>query len=84
MPTFPMPLQAYHLLHIVGLILVYIGFGALLSSEGAKAAMKWHGAGLLLSLVSGFGLLAKLGMERRTEAAVFVSKLPQPHQRDGA
>jgi DNA-binding NarL/FixJ family response regulator len=29
-------------------------------------------------------LLAKLGMERRTQAAVFVSKLPQPHQRDGA
>ena len=28
-------------------------------------------------------LLAKLGMERRTQAAVFVSKLDQQHRRDG-
>jgi DNA-binding NarL/FixJ family response regulator len=27
-------------------------------------------------------LLAKLGMERRTQAAVFVSKLDQQHRRD--
>ncbi|MEN3939959.1 hypothetical protein WJU23_01595 [Prosthecobacter sp. SYSU 5D2] len=57
-----MPLAVYHILHIVGLILVFIGFGALLSSEGAKSSMKWHGTGLLLSLVSGFGMLAKMGI----------------------
>jgi len=27
-------------------------------------------------------LLAKLGMERRTQAAIFVSKLAQQHHRD--
>lgn len=54
--------QTYHILHLLGLIFVFIGFGGLLSSEGAKKAMKWHGIGLVISLVSGFGMLAKLGM----------------------
>ncbi len=57
-----MSLQTYHILHLVGLICVYIGFGGLLSSEGAKKAMKWHGIGLVISLVSGFGMLAKMGI----------------------
>lgn len=57
-----MSLQTYHYLHIVGLILVFIGFGGLLSSEGARKAMKWHGIGLVISLVSGFGMLAKMGI----------------------
>ena len=56
-----MSLQVYHILHLVGLMLVFIGFGSLLSTEGAKSAMKWHGTGLLISFVSGFGMLAKLG-----------------------
>jgi len=52
----------YHIAHLVGLILVFVGFGALLASETAKSAMKWHGIGLVISLVSGFGLVAKLGL----------------------
>lgn len=67
-----MPLAAYHLLHIVGLILVFIGFGALLSSEGAKSSMKWHGTGLLISLVSGFGMLAKMGLFSALPTWVFI------------
>lgn len=55
-----MSIQTYHFLHLIGLILVFIGFGGLLSSEGAKKAMKWHGIGLVISLVSGFGMLAKM------------------------
>lgn len=55
-----MSLAFYHISHIVGLILVFVGFGALLSSESSRSAMKWHGTGLLISLVSGFGMLAKL------------------------
>jgi hypothetical protein len=54
-----MSLQAYHYLHLIGLILVFIGFGGLLSSDGFKSAMKWHGIGLVISLVSGFGMAAK-------------------------
>ena len=57
-----MSLQTYHFLHLIGLILVFIGFGGLLSSEGAKKSMKWHGIGLIISLVSGFGMLAKMGI----------------------
>ncbi|MEZ5385607.1 MAG: hypothetical protein R3F13_08830 [Prosthecobacter sp.] len=53
-------LQTYHFLHLIGLILVFVGFGGLLSSEGAKKSMKWHGIGLVISLVSGFGMLAKM------------------------
>jgi hypothetical protein len=52
----------YHIAHIIGLIFVFVGFGALLSSETSRSAMKWHGIGLVISLVSGFGLLAKLGI----------------------
>ena len=50
----------YHLLHLLGLIFVFVGFGALLSSDRARSAMMWHGIGLLISLVSGFGILAKI------------------------
>jgi len=56
-----MTLQTYHFIHLIGLILVFVGYGGLLSSEGAKKAMKWHGIGLVISLVSGFGMLAKMG-----------------------
>ena len=55
-------LQSYHYLHLIGLILVFIGIGGMLSSEGAKKAMMWHGIGLLISIISGFGMLAKLGI----------------------
>jgi hypothetical protein len=57
-----MSLQFYHYLHLIGLILVFVGYGGLLSSERAKSAMMWHGIGLLISLVSGFGMLAKMGI----------------------
>jgi len=57
-----MSLQFYHFLHLIGLILVFIGIGGMLSSEGAKKAMMWHGIGLLISIISGFGMLAKLGI----------------------
>lgn len=55
-----MSLPVYHFLHLIGLIFIFIGFGGLLSSEGAKKAMKWHGIGLVISLVAGFGMLAKM------------------------
>lgn len=67
-----MPLAAYHILHILGLILVFIGFGALLSNDSAKSAMKWHGTGLLISLVSGFGMLAKMQLFSALPTWVYV------------
>lgn len=57
-----MTLPAYHYIHLIGLIFVFIGFGGLLSQDGARKAMMWHGIGLVISLVSGFGMLAKMGI----------------------
>ena len=67
-----MPLAIYHIAHIIGLIFVFIGFGALLSSESSRTAMKWHGIGLLISLISGFGLLAKLQIFATMPAWVWI------------
>lgn len=57
-----MTLQTYHFIHLIGLIFIFIGFGGLLSQDGARKAMMWHGIGLVISLVSGFGMLAKMGI----------------------
>jgi hypothetical protein len=54
-------LPVYHYLHLIGLILVFVGIGGLLSSEGAKKAMMWHGIGLVISFISGFAMLSKMG-----------------------
>lgn len=67
-----MSLQFYKLLHIIGILLtftalggvfVYVGNGG--NKEGnsfRKIIAISHGVGLLLLLVSGFGMLAKLGL----------------------
>lgn len=61
----------YKIIHLVGLasLLVSLGMGIayFLASAGQKKAMRiWvfamHGVGLALILVSGFGLLARLGL----------------------
>jgi hypothetical protein len=41
------------------LILLFVGFGGMAAGY-SKSAMKYHGAGLLILLVAGFGLIAKL------------------------
>lgn len=50
----------YHFLHAIGIFCVFLGIGKLGSSENYKCAMRYHGIGLLILLVSGFGNLAKL------------------------
>jgi hypothetical protein len=67
-----MSLPFYHHLHILGLVCVFIGFGALLSQESYRTAMKWHGIGLLISLVSGFGMLAKMGIFKTMPTWVWI------------
>jgi len=50
----------YHVAHIVGVMFVFAGFGALLSAgEKRGGAMALHGIGLLILLVAGFGMIAK-------------------------
>lgn len=57
-----MSLQTYHFLHLIGLILVFVGYGGLLAADRPKSSMIWHGIGLLVSFASGFGMLAKMGI----------------------
>ncbi|HSI62930.1 MAG TPA: hypothetical protein VLE43_07415 [Candidatus Saccharimonadia bacterium] len=55
-----MSIAFYHIAHLVGLILLFVGFGALAS--GNRKGMMYHGIGLVILLVAGFGLIAKLGL----------------------
>ncbi|HAE19681.1 MAG: hypothetical protein L7U83_02400 [Akkermansiaceae bacterium] len=55
----------YKSIHFVGLIILFVGIGSLISADPKKPASfrlpaMIHGIGLLLILVSGFGLQAKL------------------------
>lgn len=58
--------QTYRLLHIVGLFAVFLGLGGSLAlvdagkSAGRAIALALHGLGLIVVLVAGFGLQAKL------------------------
>ncbi|MEK2644522.1 hypothetical protein [Bdellovibrio sp. BCCA] len=66
-----MSYQFYKVLHLLGLMLLFFGFGGLLIAAYAKVELKkparimgfvTHGIGLLLILVSGFGMAARLGL----------------------
>jgi hypothetical protein len=54
----------YHFLHIVGVLLLFVGFGGIAGGDNAsrRKAMMYHGLGLLVILVSGFGFIAKSKM----------------------
>lgn len=66
-----MSIVPYHVIHIAGLIMLFIGFGALLGGN-TKTAMKWHGIGLVIMLVAGFGMLAKLGIMKSMPSWVWI------------
>ena len=66
-----MSLLFYKILHILGLLLAFSALGALIfeahvgraeKKEGRRLTGIAHGVGLILLLVSGFGMLAKLGV----------------------
>lgn len=61
----------YKVIHLVGVLMVFLSLGGAAGSavNGAGKKYTWkrpivitHGIGLLLSLVGGFGLLARLGI----------------------
>ena len=66
-----MSYELYNLLHILGIVLVFMSLGALAfhgANGGTKKTnqvrglvMASHGVGLLLILVAGFGMLARIG-----------------------
>lgn len=63
-----MTYQFYKVLHLVGVILAFLSLGGLVAAarsghtESRRIAGATHGIALLLILVSGFGILAKLGL----------------------
>ena len=66
-----MSYQFYKVLHLLGIMLLFFGFGGLLVAAYAKVpltkaarimAFATHGLGLLLIFVAGFGMAAKLGI----------------------
>ena len=66
-----MSYELYNLLHILGIVLVFMSLGALAfhganggtkdTNEVRGLVMASHGVGLLLILVAGFGMLARIG-----------------------
>ena len=64
-----MPAYIYSILHITGILMVFLGYGALLARSMAapdnvsvrKLGSITSGIGLLLIFVAGFGMISKLG-----------------------
>lgn len=65
------PYPVYKIIHLVGVLMVFLAIGAVALSalqglgksyQGRKMILITHGIGLFLSLLGGFGLLARLGM----------------------
>lgn len=66
------PYEAYKILHILGLVAIWAALGGATlhamnggtreSNPGRKIVAATHGIGLLLMLLGGFGMLARLGM----------------------
>jgi hypothetical protein len=62
-----MSYQFYNILHVVGVIVLFSALGVLAASAGStssalrKAASVAHGVAVVVILVAGFGLLARLG-----------------------
>ena len=64
-----MPAYIYHILHLTGIIMLFLGYGALLGRSLAgsddvrvrKLGSITSGIGLLLILIAGFALISKMG-----------------------
>ena len=67
-----MPYELYKILHLFGIFLIIVSLGGVLlhvrnggdksTNTNRKTVMTTHGIGMLLSLVGGFGILARLGI----------------------
>lgn len=64
-----MPPYLYHILHLTGILMLFLGYGALLGRSLAgsndtkvkKLGSVTSGIGLLLIVIAGFGLITKMG-----------------------
>jgi hypothetical protein len=77
--------QIYKLAHFAGIMMLFIGLGGLLVSAYAGhanlksrakiLAFTFHGLGLLLILVGGFGMLARLGLVNGLPVWIYIKLL---------
>lgn len=77
-----MPYEIYKIIHLTGIVLTYLALGGVAvhainggtkaDNKGRKLLAMTHGTGLLLALVGGFGLLARLGIKFPWDGWVFV------------
>lgn len=67
----PMSYLTYKFLHLVGIVMIFMALGAAVFSarltggkppSGKRLLALFHGIGLLIVVVSGFGMLARLGI----------------------
>ena len=74
----------YKVMHLVGVLMVFMALGGLATNaiNGGGKKHRWrkpiaitHGVGLLISLVGGFGLLARLGIVHGTLPGWVIAKL---------
>jgi len=69
-----MSYEIYRIIHFIGLFTLMFAFGSLFTGEkSTKAAAIGHGVGLLLMLLGGFGMQAKL---KDAYTAVYGSAFP--------
>lgn len=74
-------LAIYNIIHLVGLMLLFISLGAMIyhsfiggqkSEKGRKLLIFSHGIGMFLLLLGGFGMLARYGIHWPWPGWVFV------------
>lgn len=67
-----MSYSVYKVMHLLGILMLFLSYGGVINhviNGGTRSTNTWripaavtHGLGLLLALVGGFGLLAKIGI----------------------
>lgn len=65
------PYQVYKLVHLIGVLMLFLSIGGLIlymvyggdrKHPWRKVLLATHGIGIILALVAGFGLLARIGI----------------------
>jgi uncharacterized membrane protein len=70
-----MSFDFYKVLHLIAIMMLFAGYGSLLSPDSRKKGMMWHGIGLLILLISGFGMIAKMGNKELYHAPWIMIKM---------